>query len=386
MSTEDIEIQTDSNAILQQVDSNNSEVFVYDQNSREMHTHCHRARVEEVDVTARNKLHLACGMYFFLIILEFTGGILSNSLSVVMDSVHLCTDLISCLIALLAIWIAERPATQRFNFGWHRAEIIGAIFAICFIWFMTGGLCYLTVKRILLGSFDINPVLMMITAGIAASFNFILGLLLYIDFKKWNVWLYLRKANILKPYMHSKFLRRYFNNSVPRASIKNCWPPYKNEGIQTTCSLQKETKNCSLPIKTAIINALGDMLQNVVIFFAGLTIYYQPTWLIIDAILTFAFALIVLIATLLVISHAVMVLMESTPTYLDYNEVKQIFESIQGVKSVHNLRIWALNLDKVACLVHLEIDENVKPMDILKQANHTIHQHYHFFETTIQIE
>lgn len=49
------------------------------------------------------------------------------------------------------------------------------------------------------------------------------------------------------------------------------------------------------------------------------------------------------------------VLMEGTPSYLHYAEVLNIFQQIEGVQRVHNLRIWALSINKIALSVHLAI-------------------------------
>lgn len=47
--------------------------------------------------------------------------------------------------------------------------------------------------------------------------------------------------------------------------------------------------------------------------------------------------------------------MEGTPTYLDYTEVMDTFLRIEGVLRVHNLRIWALSINKTALSAHLAI-------------------------------
>lgn len=52
------------------------------------------------------------------------------------------------------------------------------------------------------------------------------------------------------------------------------------------------------------------------------------------------------------------VLMEGTPTYMDYNEIQNIFLDIEGVRRVHNLRIWGLSINKVALSAHLAIGNN----------------------------
>lgn len=47
------------------------------------------------------------------------------------------------------------------------------------------------------------------------------------------------------------------------------------------------------------------------------------------------------------------VLMEATPAYMYYTEVMETFKQIEGV--VHNLRIWALSVNKIALAAHLAV-------------------------------
>ena len=44
-----------------------------------------------------------------------------------------------------------------------------------------------------------------------------------------------------------------------------------------------------------------------------------------------------------------------SPRSLDFNSVQQAFLSIEGVSLVHNLRIWALSMDKTAVAAHLVV-------------------------------
>lgn len=53
------------------------------------------------------------------------------------------------------------------------------------------------------------------------------------------------------------------------------------------------------------------------------------------------------------------VLMEGTPKYLDYTEVMGTFLQIGGVVRVHNLRIWALSINKIALSAHLAVGEYI---------------------------
>ncbi|GFN93325.1 Zinc transporter [Plakobranchus ocellatus] len=48
-------------------------------------------------------------------------SVLANSLALFTDVLHLGSDLVSFVISLLAMWLANKPATRRMSFGYHRA-------------------------------------------------------------------------------------------------------------------------------------------------------------------------------------------------------------------------------------------------------------------------
>ena len=48
--------------------------------------------------------------------------------------------------------------------------------------------------------------------------------------------------------------------------------------------------------------------------------------------------------------------MEATPSGISHNIVKNTFQNVEGIKQVHNLRIWSLTTDKTALAAHLVID------------------------------
>lgn len=59
--------------------------------------------------------------------------------------------------------------------------------------------------------------------------------------------------------------------------------------------------------------------------------------------------------TFAIIKDTLIVLMEGLPKGIDFNDVMNIFLNIEGVIRVHNLRIWALSLDKMALSAHIAI-------------------------------
>jgi zinc transporter 2 len=49
--------------------------------------------------------------------------------------------------------------------------------------------------------------------------------------------------------------------------------------------------------------------------------------------------------------------MEGFPRHLDYTAISSNLISLDGVRTVHNLHVWSLTLNKNALAVHLAIGE-----------------------------
>jgi hypothetical protein len=81
--------------------------------------------------------------------IEFCG---TRSVAIMSDAAHMLSDVSSFLVALFAAWAAAQPSVAHYTFGYHRAEIMGALVSVLIIWVVTGVLLYEAVQRV------INPV------------------------------------------------------------------------------------------------------------------------------------------------------------------------------------------------------------------------------------
>ena len=50
-------------------------------------------------------------------------------------------------------------------------------------------------------------------------------------------------------------------------------------------------------------------------------------------------------------------LSQGTPKHINFEEVKEDLEKIDGVKQAHSLYIWSLTLNKIALAAHLVLGE-----------------------------
>src|SRR5438874_2422303 len=62
-----------------------------------------------------------------LCVAQLVGGWLTNSLALVSDAAHLLTDVAALGLALFALWVGTRRATETKTFGYYRAEILAAL-------------------------------------------------------------------------------------------------------------------------------------------------------------------------------------------------------------------------------------------------------------------
>lgn len=137
------------------------------------HCHVYDEERSRIDKQARFRLIVASVLCLVFMIAEIIGGLLANSLAIASDAAHLLTDFASFMISLFSIWMATRPASTNMSFGWHRAEVIGALTSILLIWVVTGILCYIAVERILAGDYEIEGGIMLITAAIGVIVNLV---------------------------------------------------------------------------------------------------------------------------------------------------------------------------------------------------------------------
>lgn len=68
---------------------------------------------------------LIIDILFFLI--ELIVGYAVGSLALVADSFHMLNDVMSLIVALYAIKLANKTASTSLTYGWHRAEILAAL-------------------------------------------------------------------------------------------------------------------------------------------------------------------------------------------------------------------------------------------------------------------
>jgi len=104
---------------------------------------------------------------------------------------------------------------------------------------------------------------------------------------------------------------------------------------------------------------------------------------IVDPILTFIFAIIVLCTTVRVARDCIFVLMEGTPMELDHEDFEEKLKKVEGVSGIHDLHVWSLGVGKPAMSAHVYTNSDLA--SVLKKTTEVCRS-FGILHTTIQLE
>ncbi|XP_069830259.1 probable proton-coupled zinc antiporter SLC30A3 isoform X2 [Dendropsophus ebraccatus] len=324
---------------------------------RPISQHCHGPcsfSDNQQKLQARKKLYFACVVCFLFMIGEVAGGYIAHSLAIMTDAAHLLTDLGSMCVSLFSLWISSRPPTKNMTFGWHRSEILGALASVLSIWIVTGILLYLATARIINNDYDIDGHVMLITSGCAVIVNIIMAYILH-------------QSTNFHGHSHGSGYEKIGDS--------------QSSGLSLHLGHHGNTS-----VRAAFIHVIGDLLQSIGVMVAAIIIYFKPQYKIADPVCTFLFSIFVLGTTITILRDVFWVLMEGRPRSIAHGTVKEVLLSVQGVRSVHCLRLWALTLSQNVVSVHLAIDETREANIILQEATELLQTKFEFFISTIQVE
>lgn len=305
-----------------------------------------------------SKLTKICFFCATFMTIELIGGYIAGSLAIMTDAAHLLSDLSGFVISMLSLWIALRPANSQLTYGYHRAEIIGALMSISIIWLLTAWLLTEAYDRLYNPRY-INSKIMMIIASCGLGFNIIM-------------------AKVLMS-----------NEDIPNA-FEDETKPQVEEGAFNSKEENEEhltKKDDNNPIlRATIIHILGDMIQSLGVLIASIIIHVfqdtHPDIVKADPICTFVFGIIVLSTSIPIARDCINVLMEATPDYVNQEEMIKEFKNIPDIVDFHDIHLWQLSLGKVAMTAHFISNNPQKTLEI----STAICKKYGVFHSTIQVE
>ncbi|XP_054750539.2 proton-coupled zinc antiporter SLC30A2-like [Lytechinus pictus] len=318
---------------------------------------------------AKLRLIFALSLCTLIVIAEIVGSILSGSLAILADAGHLITDIVTYIISLTSIWLAQKPPSKTYTYGLLRAEVVGALFSIILSICLAIVLSYFATMRIVNRDFDIDGEVMLIISVVNFMGNIIQIFQLQFGFCCCTNQCGGADESLL-PSGHG-----HSHGSLLGGSDD------KSEGDITN----------HMNVRAACLHIIGDSIFGFGLFVGALIIFFKPEYKIIDPILTIIFGILVLLTLFNLFRESIHILMAGKPGSLDYDEVKRRLIEINGVEGVHSLRIWSLTSDVHLICAHLVLSRfyDGRPVDVLvvlQEARQILETHFRVVHSTIQIE
>jgi cobalt-zinc-cadmium efflux system protein len=259
-------------------------------------------------------------------VVETVGGILSDSISLVSDAVHMFTDVMAIGLSLFAITMAARSHSGAMTFGYHRAEVMvalanGVALTVISLWVLYEAFLRVMSPRI------IDAPLLLLTASIGLAGNLVVMFLLKHHAGK--------SINI-----HSAFIHVVYNT-----------------------------------ISSVAVITTGFIALN-----TGITI--------VDPLVAFLIAGLVARSAYSIVRSSTLILLEGAPSELDIREILATLKELDGVVDVHDLHVWTISTGMDALSGHVVVRNQMlsEANKLLSEINTVLAERYNITHTTIQME
>jgi cobalt-zinc-cadmium efflux system protein len=244
----------------------------------------------------RTRLFAVFAITVAALVAEVVGGIVSGSLALLADAAHLATDAAGLALALIAITLAQRPATPQRTWGLARAEVLAAAvnaaaLGIVGIWVLVEA-----VQRLA------DPP--QLESGVMLAFGLV-GLV----------------GNVV--------------------------------GLGLLAGVQRESMN----LRGAYLEVATDALASAGVILAALLYRYADVTRA-DAVVALAIAVFILPRAFRLLRDAVDVLLEATPKHIDLAEVRAHILAVPHVLDVHDVHASTVTSGLPVLTAHVVVESD----------------------------
>ncbi len=273
-----------------------------------------------------SKLRYAVVLTLSFVALEAVVGFWSKSLALVSDAGHNFTDAVALAISWYALHVSKKPSNARKTFGYHRVGILATLINALTLVGLGVFILWEAYERFR-SPVAVQPWPMVTTAAIALLLNVVISLWLHADAKH------------------------------------------------------------DLNIRSAYLHMVGDAASSIGVLAAGLLVARTGSKLA-DPIVSTLIACLILWSSWSILVESVDILLESVPRGLDMPDLEQALRECPEVVGVHDLHVWTIASEMVACSCHLVVGEqSVRSGQRIQQSvSEMLRERFGITHSTLQIE
>jgi cobalt-zinc-cadmium efflux system protein len=270
------------------------------------------------------RIRVAFFLNFIFTIIEFIGGMLTNSTAIMADAVHDLGDTISIGLAWWLNNITRKNPDNAFTYGYYRFSLLGAL---------------------------INGVVLIMGSG----------------------------------WVLSQAIPRLFEPEMPHA-LGMFWLAILGVAVNGYAAW-KMSKGQTLNERVLNWHLLEDVLGWVAVLIISIVLSFY-NWPILDPILSIAFTLFILVNVLRNTYLTIKIFLQSVPDNAMLDEIRHTLKALEHVSSIHYLHLWSLDGERNVLTAHLELDQLLmaEEQKMLKQEISLCLEKYSLAHTTIEFE
>jgi cobalt-zinc-cadmium efflux system protein len=279
---------------------------------------------DHASVASRRALSVALALTAAYTVVEVVGGVLAGSLALLADAVHMLSDNVALALALLAAWLATKPATTERTYGYKRAEVLaalanGVLLVALAIWIFVEATLRLRDPGDPLGGWMLAIAVVGILVNVGA------GIVL------WGA------------------------------------------------------RSHSLNVEAAFRHVFADLLGSVGVAVAGVVIL-ATGWVEADPLVSILIGILVLVSTWSILRDSTEILLESTPRGIDAGGLGRRLAGAPGVVEVHDLHVWTITSGFPALSAHVLVRPGEDCHGRRRELERVLLDEFGIEHTTLQVD
>ena len=274
--------------------------------------------------TAIKNLKLAFFLNFGFTIIEFFGGLFTNSTAILADAVHDLGDSFALAQAWYFESLSKKKETSKYTYGYRRFTLLGAV-----------------ISALLL---------------LASSF-----------------------------YVLNEAVPRVLNPEHSNAQGMVLLAVF---GVVVNgVAMWRLGKGSGANIRIVALHFLEDVLGWTAVLLVAIILLFKDVH-ILDPILAILITLYILVNVVKQLKNIIPVFMQAAPASADVSKIKKKLESFENIDSLHHLHLWSLDAEHTILTVHLVVKKFLNPAEysVLKKQVREALEQLDIYHTTIEIE
>ncbi len=226
-----------------------------------------------------------------IVALQVVYGLIAHSTALLADAGHNLSDVLALVVAWGAAWLAKRPATTHFTYGWRGSSILAALLNSSLLLVVMGGIGWEAILR-LSHPVAVHGATVIAVAAVGIVVNGV------------SAWLF------------------------------------------------ASGRHGDINVRAAFQHMLSDALISFGVVLAGVAIALTGRrW--IDPVATLAIAAVIVYGTWGLLRHSVRMALAGVPVGIDPAAVRAYLAGLPEVSRIHDLHIWPMSTTETALTCHL---------------------------------